>query len=209
MAAYTDWLCSVVIPRCDDIPASEQASAQAVTAALGDNSTAAVPDSLTLIPESVQTLLIRSDPSLSRTPLLGPSSLSNQTLFPNSASLDLTTPFPYAETPPCSSLCYNVAASCPPILQWFCPVADQTLAASYGQLQGIGSADVQGGDDPGTNGKGGLRAQDRWGNVVCNSLGSDIALAVRGSASSSSLPSSMALAVPVVVSVILAVFSFS
>lgn len=172
--AYRTWLCSIVLPQCTDIPAPLQQSAQ-VNYTTNENSQLVFSDQP--IPESVQLILVRDNPALSRTPQLSPSALANN---PNLSVYNPTTPFPYGEVPLCLDVCNNVAASCPYFISWNCPLRFQTLAASYGLLQDLPPDARQGGNHvSGSN-------SDRWGNQFCNAAQIDVLLAVRSSISKSS-----------------------
>jgi calcium channel MID1 len=173
LAAYTSWLCSVVLPRCTDIPADQLPAAQANYSIRQDSQ---IVLSQEPIPSSLQTLLIRTDPALSRTPQFSNSALANSTAL---APFDPTSPFPYAEVPPCSSVCNLVAASCPCLIGWNCPLQSQTMAAAYGRLQSLPFEALQGGDQASMSRWG--RPADRFGNVFCNAMGTDVLLAVRTS----------------------------
>ena len=190
--AYRTWLCAVLVPRCDDIPSNQTSAAQTAfeTAVNNEKNNPAGAQGQTVfssaaIPSSVQTLLIRTDPIRSRTPFLGPAYLSNLTSTNATfAALNVTadnSPFPYAEVPPCSSVCTLVPASCPPFIQWSCPLDGVTLEAGYGLLQSLSISQVEGGD-AGLQGGGWSRGSDRFGNVFCNSLHVDVLLAKRASA---------------------------
>jgi calcium channel MID1 len=143
-AAYLDWACAVTMPRCTDAP-----------------STAALNDSASLewmIPATYQQTLLRSSPNTSRTPLLAPLSLASTF----NTSVPLSTPFPYAEVPPCLETCYSVKAKCPSLVQWGCPTDGGTGMAGYGMGQMLGVEARMAGDPGGE----GVRGSDRWGNVL-------------------------------------------
>ncbi|GAA6014584.1 hypothetical protein JCM10207_001653 [Rhodosporidiobolus poonsookiae] len=182
-AAYRDWACATAIPRCTDAPSN---------ATLNDT-TAAGPQSPSglaswFLPEEAQTTLVRSDPFASRTPAFGPANLSStfpslfNASFPASASnLAAESPFPYSEVPPCTDVCSLVQARCPPFLEWSCPrmstTDGQTGLAGYGLTRQIEESERMVGDFEG--GKRDERAQDKWGNVFCNALGTDLVSAAQ------------------------------
>lgn len=180
--AYENWLCGVTMPRCTDVPQELQSQAQ-------DNFTthARANDQVVFsdepIPESVQPLLVRDHPALSRTPQWAPSNLSQ----------DLTTPFPYAEVLPCDGVCHLVAASCPSLISWACPVQDQTLAASYGKMPLLQADNIQGGNQAGPAGEPRHRAMDRFGNVWCNSFDIEALLDMRAGSAVSLMSGSRAM----------------
>lgn len=194
LVAYTNWLCSIVLPRCDDVPAADLALAQVNTSSFLSADTnlsvffaqpldarpfPQIP--LPILGSSIPppSYIVRSDPATSRTPLWGPSSLANLTASNESlASLALTPPFPYAERMPCSSLCHLVMASCPASLGFTCPVSGVSLEASYGVLRKLQRSEQQGGDQA-IDSRGWGRPGDRFGNVWCNAMGSDVLLVRR------------------------------
>ncbi|EGG03192.1 uncharacterized protein MELLADRAFT_117395 [Melampsora larici-populina 98AG31] len=114
-----------------------------------------------------QLVLNRADLSKSRTP-----TLLNLTNSPS---------FSYGEIPPCIETCDYVAATCPPFFGWKCP-SRQSISSAYGYTKYLNSIDLQGGDENG-NRMGGFRSTDRFGNVFCNALGSDLNFDRMGSAS--------------------------
>ncbi|BGP73581.1 stretch-activated cation channel mid1 [Rhodotorula toruloides] len=181
--AYRDYLCAMTMPRCTDAPSN--ATLNDTTLAAGDF----LPSYA--IPSQYDTSLIRTDPFASRTPLFGPSNLSatfptlfNSTYRPTRSNLLAQSPFPYTETPPCLDICYLVEARCPPFLGWSCPKNSDgspsggTGSAAYGVTVDVPSAQRLGGDVKGSDLH--KRAADRWGNVYCNALYSDLAMAAHG-----------------------------
>lgn len=152
MQAYTTWVCAIRMPRCTDYNPSG-------TQGQGGNATNS--DSTKHSPGQLTTFQ-RTSANDSRTPFL-----------PNSA-------FPYSEVPPCIDVCSLVPASCPPLISstFNCPLEGVTLENSYARpfLEQIAFNNVQGGDDPAWLAKTlagdgpDTRAQDRFGNVVCNDL---------------------------------------
>lgn len=111
-----------------------------------------------------QLVFTRNEPNNSRTPNLKDKSV-----------------YPYAELPPCASLCTLVAATCPPLMGWNCPLPGVTLNASYRDPRPVSPLELAGGQQS-LAGFGGDRAQDRFGNVFCNALESDIVYARMGAA---------------------------
>ncbi|GAA5862046.1 hypothetical protein JCM3774_006151 [Rhodotorula dairenensis] len=184
--AYRDYVCAVTMPRCDDAPP---------TVALNNS----VPDTYDsngeliaswLLPDSYQTSLVRADPFASRTPLFGPANLSsifpflfNQSYPPDPDNLVDESPFPYNEIPPCLDVCNLVQARCPPFLQFVCPKTDGfgpkggTGTAAWGQTQIVPSTERLANDVYGSSLQN--RAADRWGNVFCNALESDLTMALQ------------------------------
>mgnify|MGYP001571910435 FL=1 len=146
LESYTTWLCATTLPRCADPPSN-------TTLVLNETT-----DASWTLPSSYQQLLFREDPSASRTPSFAPANLTS--IFPNG-----TTPFPYAEVPPCLDVCNVVGARCPPMFSWGCPTTGPggTGTAGYGQTHRVHEADRMA-NDPG--GGGGLRGGDRFGNVL-------------------------------------------
>ncbi|PLW49686.1 hypothetical protein PCASD_02276 [Puccinia coronata f. sp. avenae] len=112
-----------------------------------------------------QVVFTRTEPSASRTPNMTDKSV-----------------YPYAELPPCASLCTLVAATCPPLIGWTCPLPGVSLGSSYRDSRPLSPLELSGGHQS-LAGFGGDRAQDRFGNVFCNALESDIVYARMGSAS--------------------------
>lgn len=146
--AYRDWSCSVSIPRC--------------------STSSPTNTSFPILPSSYKTILPRSNPNISRTPLLSQNNLQTTFSVP-----DLTSPFPYNEVPPCLSLCQLVQARCPPFLSWTCPVDGGTGTAGYGVNQFLKISERMGGDQDGLDSEQnqkvvgmGERAGDRFGNVL-------------------------------------------
>ncbi|CDR48297.1 RHTO0S17e00650g1_1 [Rhodotorula toruloides] len=179
--AYRDYICAMTMPRCTDAPSN--ATLNDTTLAAGDS----LPSYA--IPAQYETSLIRTDPFASRTPLFGPSNLSttfptlfNSTYRPTRSNLLAQSPFPYTETPPCLDICYLVEARCPPFLGWTCP---KNSDGSPSDLH--------------------KRAADRWGNVYCNALYSDLAMAAQFAPPSSTASLSMSIPRIALVSLVVAV----
>ncbi|GAA6007488.1 hypothetical protein JCM11491_004180 [Sporobolomyces phaffii] len=176
--AYRDWLCATTIPRCTDSPSN-------VTFVSNSSLFDPVTDLATWsIPASYSTSLVRDYPPASRTPEFAPSNLSStfpslfNSSYPATRGNELEqSPFPYSEVPPCMDVCHLVDARCPPFLKWTCPTSGDTGRATYGMTQEIGSSGRVAGDVRDSSMT--ERAQDRWGNVYCNALQSDLKMAVQ------------------------------
>lgn len=167
LSAYQTWLCSIVLPRCTDIPPNETAQLNAtVPLRIGYNDQP--------IPSEISTTLIRSNPLLSRTPQFGPQQLQSVEAF---SAYNPTTPFPYAEVPTCSAVCHLVYASCPPMIDWHCPVEAVSLTAGYGEMREISADETQGGNEYYREDV--KRSADRFGNVFCNGLNVDVLVGAR------------------------------
>ncbi|GAA5903299.1 Mid1p [Sporobolomyces salmoneus] len=204
--AYRDWICATTIPRCTDAPPN-------ITTLVPSNSSLFDPEmdlATWSIPPHYSDTLIRDYPPASRTPSFAPSNLS--TTFPdlfNSSypsnrrnSLEQS-PFPYSEVPPCMDACHLVDARCPSFLKWSCPTSGDTGRAVYGMTEQVGRRERIAGDVRHSSRT--ERAQDRWGNVYCNALGSDLKMAVQfvsiSSSASSLLPSSLFVVISILSSV--------
>lgn len=174
-AAYENWLCGVTMPRCTDMPPDRADAAQS-NYTVNANQPNQIVFNNEPIPESVQTTLIRTNPAASRTPQWSESALQEQ-----SGAVELTTPFPYAEIPPCSGVCNLVAASCPNLISWQCPIVDQTLTASYGRMELLPADEQLGGNHIGPANELRHRSSDRFGNVFCNSFELEVLLDLRAS----------------------------
>ncbi|GAA5888463.1 hypothetical protein JCM6882_008629 [Rhodosporidiobolus microsporus] len=185
-AAYRDWACASTLPRCTDAPAN---------ATLNDTTTSALSSGLDTLatwplPEEAQTLLVRADPFASRTPAFGPLNLSSTfpSLFNSSypasdaSNLAAESPFPYGEVPPCTDVCDLVGARCPPFLEWACPGMEAkrgaTGLAGYGLTRAVEGSERVAGELEGSSSRE-ERAGDRWGNVFCNALGTDLTSAAQ------------------------------
>ncbi|GAA5891476.1 hypothetical protein JCM8208_007295 [Rhodotorula glutinis] len=182
--AYRNFLCATTLPRCTDAPPSTAVNDSSVTLARDDEL------ATWRVPQQFETALVRDDPAASRTPLFGPANLSST--FPSlfnasypatAANARAESPFPYSEVPPCLDVCYLVEARCPPFLGWRCPrgtVADLdggTASAAYGVTREVPKGERQA-DDLGRSTLG-ARAADRFGNVFCNALDSDLVQAAQ------------------------------
>jgi len=165
LEAYTSWLCAVRMPRCVDYVENAPATNDGHDTAYTFQRTSAAD---------------------SRTPDL-----------PGSA-------FPYSEIPPCLGVCNLVQASCPPVISnlFTCPVPHPSTNynASYALpfSKQITFTNVQGGDDADWLGNdldrddAVDRAQDRFGNVRCNDMGTSQVISRRRYAGASSLSTSSA-----------------
>ncbi|SCV73188.1 BQ2448_7113 [Microbotryum intermedium] len=191
--AYRTWVCAVTFVRCTDAPDGSTTLEQAIWSdqwSLPILSAAKNASSLfsnDVATDSVSNVL-RENPPASRTPLLSSASLATSfpsLVFNTSFTPEGASPFPYAEVLPClDSVCELVGARCPPLMAWACPRARGGMGqAGYAKLQKVSRANrqVEGGEEAGMRfkegRKGGRRDSDRFGNVFCNSLGSDLLLA--------------------------------
>ncbi|KAL2887740.1 Calcium influx-promoting protein ehs1 [Ceratocystis lukuohia] len=112
--AYKQWLCSVVIPRCEDYDSANLDSHIR-------NANTPFPNG-TSLPESVID-------GLSQHPL-GPAFMSAR----NADINDVIEPGPYREILPCDDLCYDIVQSCPSALEFGCPLRGSTqYESSYAQ----------------------------------------------------------------------------
>lgn len=162
LAAYTTWLCSIVMPRCTDLPSPATIN-NTVPLRIGYNDQPVAVD--------FSTTLIRSNPLLSRTPQFGSQQLQANNQL---AQFSPTTPFPYAEIPPCGIVCHSVFASCPMLIDWTCPLEEVSMAAGYGMMREMDQDELQGGDEGLWADDETQRGADRFGNVWCNALEVDV-----------------------------------
>lgn len=180
---YQDWLCAVTMPRCvDPLPDSST------------NNSAATPDPLTL--NGMETAI---NPGLLPY-IINRNNNSRQSYIDAPDGLDAGI---YGELLPCIYTCYFVSRTCPmPLIQWSCPVWDISAQSDYGTF-----ADFSSGLGAGTNGQdwGGPSryiAQDGFGNLYCNSMGTDqLLLELNGAMASR--PSIISLLPSLVTSVLL------
>ncbi|GAA5980629.1 hypothetical protein JCM5350_003568 [Sporobolomyces pararoseus] len=211
--AYRDWLCATTIPRCSDSPSN-------ITTLIPTNSSLFDPETdlaTWSIPTSYSTSLVRNFPPASRTPSFAPSNLSstfpslfNSSYPPNRQNSLEQSPFPYSEIPPCMDVCHLVDARCPSFLGWDCPTSGDTGKATYGMTEQIGAGERIAGDIRHSSRI--ERAQDRWGNVYCNALGSDLKMAaqfVTLSASASSTTVNIVSVPSVLFLLVASVFAFN
>ncbi|KJZ75556.1 hypothetical protein HIM_05019 [Hirsutella minnesotensis 3608] len=118
-AAYKKWLCSVMMPRCEDFGSSN-------AFALERNAGQPFPNG-TQLPDSVKAVLADR-----------PFSMASRNKF-----IDETIqPGPYKEVLPCEDLCYEVVQSCPAKIGFKCPQPDMvSFNSSYG-LRGLNGSTV-------------------------------------------------------------------
>ncbi|KAL5628653.1 hypothetical protein BROUX41_002044 [Berkeleyomyces rouxiae] len=108
--AYKQWLCSVVIPRCEDYDSSNPDSHVR-------NAEMAFPNGTRLSEEIID--------DLSQQPL-APAFLSARNVEIN----EVIDPGPYREILPCDDLCYDIVQSCPSALEFGCPLRGSTQYSS-------------------------------------------------------------------------------
>ncbi|KAI9893112.1 MAG: stretch-activated cation channel mid1 [Vezdaea aestivalis] len=122
-AAYKQWLCAVLIPRCDDFSST---NAWLAPRNIGQS----FPNGSSL------------DQNLQLTPAgFGGAALSVgqlQKVFSVSQSRnpkidDLIKPGPYKEVLPCKDLCYSLVQSCPAALGFACPQSGMGMEKAYGE----------------------------------------------------------------------------
>ncbi len=113
--AYKEWLCAVVIPRCEDFsnPAPylqpRAISQPFINKTYGET--------------------FENDPTLS-------SKNRSRTVFNSSRNPMIDSdilPGPYKEVLPCEDLCYELVRSCPSFMGFVCPLAGHGLEYSYGR----------------------------------------------------------------------------
>ncbi|KAH7089814.1 stretch-activated Ca2+-permeable channel component-domain-containing protein [Paraphoma chrysanthemicola] len=111
---YKNWLCSVLIPRCEDWRANDtRLQARNINALLPDGS---ITYSGNLSKEFNETTRDRFAFSKSRNPMID----------------DIIQPGPYKELLPCEDLCFDIVRSCPAKLQFSCP-SGRARELSYGK----------------------------------------------------------------------------
>ncbi|KAI8444711.1 stretch-activated Ca2+-permeable channel component-domain-containing protein [Phakopsora pachyrhizi] len=162
LRAYTDWACSVMMPRCTDPPNPSNSFMENNTRLTSTGSFLQQPDPINNF--NGATVLNRIASNVSRTPQF-PSSAASNNLYP------------YGEIPPCLSTCTLVQATCPAFVGFKCPELkiDDLTRLNYGTARGLNEVEVLGGQNIGGVGRSGyLRAGDRFGNVYCNGLDSDL-----------------------------------
>ncbi|SCZ94616.1 BZ3500_MvSof-1268-A1-R1_Chr12-3g04000 [Microbotryum saponariae] len=198
--AYTSWLCAVTFVRCTDAPEGSTVLEKAnwsdswtlpSTTATGTNGTSS---SSSLFSNEGKTewtsTIVRDNPTASRTSSLSSDNLATSfpsLVFNTSFTPERASPFPYAEVLPClESVCELVGARCPPLMGWACPRAKGGMGKSgYAVLKEVGRGErqvesygeAQNGGMVKESVEGKKRDSDRFGNVFCNSLGSDMLLA--------------------------------
>ncbi|KDE02514.1 hypothetical protein MVLG_06932 [Microbotryum lychnidis-dioicae p1A1 Lamole] len=197
--AYTSWLCAVTFVRCTDAPEGSTVLEKAIwsdlwtlpsTTATGTNGSSST--SLFSNDGKIEwtSTIVRDNPTASRTSSLSSDKLATSfpsLVFNTSFTPERASPFPYAEVLPClESVCQLVGARCPPLMGWACPRAKGGMGKSgYAMLKEVGRGERQV-ESYGEAQNGGMvkesaeekkRDSDRFGNVFCNSLGSDMLLA--------------------------------
>lgn len=162
---YQDWLCAVTMPRCvDPLPTNN-----------GTNQTAAVDD-----PTTLNGIGMEINPQLLPY-IINRNNNSRQGYIDSEDGLDAGT---YGELLPCIYTCYFVSRSCPmPLVQWACPVWDISAQASYGTFADVGINAGAGSDGQKWGGPAQYIAQDAFGNLFCNSMGTTELLTQIGAAS--------------------------
>ncbi|SJX66232.1 related to Calcium influx promoting protein ehs1 [Sporisorium reilianum f. sp. reilianum] len=164
--SYQDWLCAVAMPRCTD-PLQDP-----------DTQSRATQDGteLTGAPTGLNTGLLSYIVNRNGN---GTSALKSRQPF---IDQQLRPGF-YGELLPCIYTCYFVERTCPPLIQWACPIWDITAQRDYGTFadsgeEGIGAAENGGAGSDGMRWGGYQRyiATDAFGNAYCNSMGVDFLL---------------------------------
>jgi calcium channel MID1 len=97
-AAYKDWLCSVLIPRCKDHSSTKSWLHERNLVQAYPNGTM-LPDSIVQAARNVMYLNSSRNPNID----------------------DVVKPGPYKEVLPCDYLCYNLVQSCPAAMGFSCP----------------------------------------------------------------------------------------
>lgn len=113
---YKNWLCTVVMPRCDDFFASDNPDA------LERNLKQDFPNGTSLDESFVNRLVKDKGPGVSTSR--------------NSWIDEEIAPGPYKEVLPCDDVCYELVQSCPAALQFSCPLPggdDGMFAMNYAQ----------------------------------------------------------------------------
>ncbi|TKY85963.1 hypothetical protein EX895_004788 [Sporisorium graminicola] len=164
--SYQDWLCAVAMPRCTDPLADPETQSRATQ----DGT------ELTGAPTGLNTELL---PYIVNRNGDGNSALKSRQSF---IDQELRPGF-YGELLPCIYTCYFVERTCPPLIQWACPIWDITAQRDYGTFadsgdEGIGAAENGGAGIDGMRWGGYQRyiATDAFGNAYCNSMGVDFLL---------------------------------
>lgn len=114
--AYKNWLCTTVMPRCDDFFASD--NPDALERNLGQD----FPNGTSLDESLVNRLVEDKGPGVSTSR--------------NAWIDDEIAPGPYKEVLPCDDVCYQLVQSCPAKLEFSCPLPggdDGMFAMSYAQ----------------------------------------------------------------------------
>ncbi|ETS62648.1 hypothetical protein PaG_03292 [Moesziomyces aphidis] len=172
--SYQDWLCAVAMPRCTDALADPQRQSRA-TQDSRNLTGAPTGTNKDLLPYIVN----RNSNASGSVALASRQSFIDEQLQPGT----------YGELLPCIYTCYFVERTCPPLIQWACPVWDITAQRDYGTFADSGSEGIGAGFNGGA-GKDGMRwggyqryiATDAFGNAYCNSMGVDFLLRESNSA---------------------------
>ena len=119
--AYKEWLCAVVIPRCEDF---------------SNNATYLQPRAIgyPFINETYG-MTFENDTTLS-------SKNQSKTYFNSSRNPMIDSyikPGPYKEVLPCEDICYELVRSCPSFMGFACPLAGHGLNYSYGKPTNLSS----------------------------------------------------------------------
>ena len=119
--AYKEWLCAVVIPRCEDF--SNNASYLQPRAIgypfINETYGKIFDDDPTLSSENQSKVYFNS----SRNPMID----------------SYIKPGPYKEVLPCEDICYELVRSCPSFMGFACPLAGHGLNYSYGKPTNLSS----------------------------------------------------------------------
>ena len=172
-ASYQNWLCAVAMPRCTDA-LSDPATQSRATQDSRELTGAPTGENTELLPYIVNRNGNGTNALASRQPFI------DQQLRPGL----------YGELLPCIYTCYFVERTCPPLIQWACPIWDITAQRDYGTFadsgpEGIGAAENGGAGKDGNRWGGYQRyiATDAFGNAYCNSMGVDFLLRESNAAS--------------------------
>ncbi|GAC98558.1 calcium transporter [Pseudozyma hubeiensis SY62] len=164
--SYQDWLCAVAMPRCTDPLEDPETQSRATQDGR----------ELTGAPTGLNTELL---PYIVNRNGNGSSALESRQTFIDQE----LRPGLYGELLPCIYTCYFVERTCPPLIQWACPLWDITAQREYGTFadsgaEGIGAAENGGAGQDGMRWGGYQRyiATDAFGNAYCNSMGVDFLL---------------------------------
>lgn len=168
--SYQDWLCAVAMPRCTD-PLEDPITQSRATQDSRELTGAPSGLNTNLLPYIVNR---NGDFDANGTEALS----SRQPFIDQQLQPGL-----YGELLPCIYTCYFVERTCPPLIQWACPIWDVTAQRDYGTFadsgeEGIGAAENGGAGKDGARWGGYQRyiATDAFGNAYCNSMGVDFLL---------------------------------
>ncbi|KAJ9478874.1 Stretch-activated cation channel MID1 [Pseudozyma hubeiensis] len=164
--SYQDWLCAVAMPRCTDPLQDPETQSRATQDGR----------ELTGAPTGLNTELL---PYIVNRNGNGTNALESRQTFIDQQ----LRPGLYGELLPCIYTCYFVERTCPPLIQWACPLWDITAQREYGTFADSGAEGI-GAAENGGAGKDGMRwggyqryiATDAFGNAYCNSMGVDFLL---------------------------------